>query len=51
MKNFVVWYDETISHESIVQAKTLAAAKKKVIEVLGDHVVITNGYKLGPKQE
>ena len=42
MKTFALYYDETINKEVIVNAKNEKTAIKKVREILGEDIQITN---------
>lgn len=46
MKTYSVLYNTTCSFEAIVKAKNVTDATKKVIEVVGEPVVIENVYEV-----
>lgn len=46
MKKFSVVYEMMTSYEAVVKAKSAKEAKKKVLDVIGDDVEITDSWEV-----
>lgn len=46
MKKFSVTYDVLTTHEAVVKAKNIKEAKKKVAEVIGEPLNITDAWEV-----